>query len=92
MWRDDRKCARARSLNATTRAEKSSVVLGECSTQNVYNVLPASHENVIPNKCLLNSKIVNSSEISIEFDSSKNSLKIENVENKNLNFKLVGLN
>ena len=90
MWRDDRNSRHARSLNATTRAEKSSVVLGECSTQNVYSVLPASHENVIPNKCLLNSKMVNPSEISIEFDSNKNSLKIENVENSNLNFELVG--
>ena len=90
MWRDDRNSRHARSLNETTRAEKSSVVLGECSTQNFYSVLPASHENVIPNKCLLNSTIVNPSEINIDFDSSKNSLKIENFENKNLNFKLVG--
>ena len=90
MWRDDPNSRHARSLNATTRAEKSSIVLGECSTQNVYSVLPASHENVDSNKCLLDDKIINPSEISIEFDSSKNSLKNENCENKNLNFKLVG--
>ena len=85
MWRDDRNCANARNFTATTRTEKSSIVLGECSSLNVYSNLHVSHENVNPNNCLVLCTSVAQSKNSTEQTARKVDPEIKGQNNKNLN-------
>ena len=91
MWRDDRNCANARNSNATTIKEKSSIVSGECSSLNVYSNLHVSHENAIPNNCLVPCTSVTQSKNNTEQTPSKIDPKIENTNNKILKLKIEKL-
>ena len=69
---------------STTRTEKSSIVLGECSSLNVYSNLHVSHENV---NCLVLCISVAQSKNSTEQTPRKVDPEIKGQNNKNLNLK-----